>query len=198
MEDARGRASELTQAARAGRDRLDEGGRAKLAIESRLTTDALVGEYIRRRVTGRLRTASEIEAPLKRAFAPVINRPADELKRRDLRKLLETTADGGHPREAKQRRVCLNGFFKWSVANEHLKQNRMVGLSSFGRSPPRQRVLSDAELENFWRWLDGPNARPTSTPRTVSSNASASTSSPDPGAGGAGRSSTREAGQWQE
>ena len=154
LEKARNRANELTQAARAGRDRVDEEKSAKLAMESRMTTADLVDEYVRRRVTGRLRTAPEIEARLKRALAPVINRPADDLKRRDLRKLLEATADLGHPREAEQRRVCLNGFFKWSVANDHLEKNPMQGLSSFGRSPPRQRVLSGDEIETFWRWLE--------------------------------------------
>jgi len=153
LEDARKRASELTQAARAGRDKVDDEMREKLAREDRVSTRTLLEEYVKRRVAGRLRTASEIEARLHRALGPELDRPADELRRRDLRRLLERAADAGHLREAEQRRICLNGLFKWAVANDYIENNPMVGLVSFGRSPPRKRVLSPNEIATLWSWL---------------------------------------------
>lgn len=153
LEGARNRANELTQAARAGRDLIEEEVRTRLAQEDRVTARALLDEYVKRRVVGRLRTAREIEARLRRALDPVLDQPADELRRRDLRRILEKTADAGYLREAEQRRVCLNGLFKWAVASDRLDQNPMIGLASFGRSPPRKRVLSPNEIETFWQWL---------------------------------------------
>lgn len=153
LDEARKRAHELTQAARAGRDKVDEERREKLAREDRLNVRSLVKEYVKRRVVGRLRTAVEIEARLNRALAAVLDQRADELRRRDLRRLLERAADAGYVREAEQRRVCLNGMFKWAVANDHLEQNPMIGLASFGRSPPRKRILSSAEIRTLWLWL---------------------------------------------
>jgi integrase len=104
-------------------------------------------------VRGRLRTAHEIEGRIKRALAPVWQRPADELRRRDIRKLLDAAADAGHPREAEQRRVALNGLFQWAVQQDFLDVSPMTGLVSYGRSPPRQRVLSADEIATLWKWL---------------------------------------------
>jgi len=153
LEVARGRANDLTRAARAGRDLLDEETRTKAAEAARLTLDQLVGEYAKRRLIGRLRTAHEIHGRLKRALGPLLQRAADEIRRRDIRRLLDATADAGHPREAEQRRICLNGLFKWAVAQDFIADNPMTGLSSFGRSAPRQRALSIDEIRTLWAWL---------------------------------------------
>lgn len=154
LEAARRRANDLTRAARAGRDLLDEEQEAKAATEARITVGDLVAEYAKRRLTGRLRSAWAIERRLQRALGPILCRPADEIRRRDLRRLLDATADPGHLREAEQRRTCLNGLFRWAVAQDFIEQNPMVGLTSFGRSAPRERALSIDEIRAFWLWLD--------------------------------------------
>ena len=78
LEKARERANELTSAARAGRDLIAEEEESRAAAASRLTVEKLIELYVRRRVTGRLRTAKEIESRLKRALvsdlAPVRRR----------------------------------------------------------------------------------------------------------------------------
>ncbi|HTK12526.1 MAG TPA: integrase family protein [Xanthobacteraceae bacterium] len=153
LEAARSRANDLTRAARAGRDLVCEEEQARAAAAARITVEELANEYIVRRVQGRLRTAHEIQGRLKRALASVLGRPADELRRRDLRRLLDATMDAGHPREAEQRRVCLNGLFKWALQQDHIEINPMAGLTSYGRSPPRQRVLSIQEINVLWQWL---------------------------------------------
>jgi integrase len=155
LDAARDRANELTRAARMGHDLIGEEETARAAAAARITVEALVSEYVVRRVRGRLRTAHEIEGRLKRALAAEWQRPVDELRRRDLRRLLDAIVDAGHPREAEQRRVCLNGLFRWAVQQDFIEVNPMVGLVSYGRSPPRQRVLTSDEVETLWRWLDG-------------------------------------------
>lgn len=154
LEAARGRANDLTRAARTGRDLLNEEAQTKAAQAARITLDQLIVEYAKRRLAGRLRTAHEIEGRLKRTLDPIAHRPADEIRRRDIRSLLNATSDAGHPREAEQRRVCLNGLFKWAIAQDFIADNPMYGLSSFGRSPPRDRVLTIEEIRCLWKWLD--------------------------------------------
>jgi integrase len=154
LEAARNRANELTRAARAGRDLLGDEHQKRLAAENRVSVGTLIDEYVARRVKGRLRSAVEIEARLKRALRSIFDRPADEIQRRDLRRLLDATADAGHLREAEQRRITLNGLFRWAVAQDYIENNPTIGLTSFGRSPPRQRVLSGEEIRKLWAWLE--------------------------------------------
>lgn len=153
LEAARNRANELTRAARAGRDLLGDERAAKLALEARVLVCDLIDQYIARRVRGRLRTAHEIERRIKRALGPVMERSAEEIRRRDIRSLLDATADAGHPREAEQRRVALNGLFGWAFAQDFIETDPMAGLASYGRSPPRTRILSIDEIRLFWHWL---------------------------------------------
>jgi len=74
LEKARQRANELTSAARTGRDLIAEEEERRAAAEARLTVEQLIESYVRRRVTGRLRTAKEIESRLKRTLSPIMLR----------------------------------------------------------------------------------------------------------------------------
>ena len=107
LEKARERANQLTSAARAGRDLVAEEEECRVAAAAKLTIEKLIDLYVRRRVAGRLRTATEIERRLNRALAPVLARHADELRRRDIRELLDAAADRGFEREAEQRRQTI-------------------------------------------------------------------------------------------
>lgn len=153
LEDARDRANALTRAGRAGHDLVAEEAELKRVASNRLTVDDLITEYATRRLQGRLRTAREIEFRLRRALTGEHYRPADELRRSDLRQLLDVCADAGHPREAEQRRVALNGLFQWALSRDYVGVNPAAGLTSYGRSPPRKRVLAVNEIETLWRWL---------------------------------------------
>src|SRR5262245_63581682 len=84
LERARERANELTSAARAGRDLTAEEDESRAAAASRRTVEKLVELYVRRRVTGRLRTAKEIESRLRRALSPILRRYADDIRRREI------------------------------------------------------------------------------------------------------------------
>jgi len=93
LEAARERAAELTRAGRAGRDLIAEEESARAVAASRLTVEQLIAEFTRRRLVGRLRTASEIERRLKRALGPILHRFPNEIRRRDIRELLDAAAD---------------------------------------------------------------------------------------------------------
>jgi integrase len=154
LEQARGRASELTSAARQGRDLLAEEDEAKDAEGQQITIEKLVGLYLRRRISGRLRTAKEIESRLRRTLDPVLKRSAADIRRRDLRELFEAAADAGHTREADQRRQAVGAMFRWAVSQDIVEADPTVGLKAYDPGTPRDRVLRVEEVEALWKWLN--------------------------------------------
>ena len=108
---------------------------------------------MRRRVTDRLRTAKEIESRLKRALSPVRHRYADELRRRDIRELLDATADQKISREAEKRRQTIGAMFRWALSQDIVEIDPTGGLAAYDPGRPRNRILTVEEIECLWRWL---------------------------------------------
>jgi hypothetical protein len=104
LEQARDRANELTSAARGGRDMIAEEEEARAVAASRVTVGTLIDLYLRRRVFGRLRTAKTVESRLRRTLAPILQRYAADICRRDIRDILDALVDRGKGREAEKRR----------------------------------------------------------------------------------------------
>lgn len=154
LERARKRANELTLAGRQGRDLIAEEKAARHEYDQSFTVERLKDEYLKRRVTGRLRTASEIERILRRALGPLMTRKASEIKRRDLRELLDAAADRGVKREAGKQRQTISAMFKWALSHDIVESNPADGLSPYSLGEPRDRVLSEEEIRRLWRWLD--------------------------------------------
>ena len=154
LEKARERANELTSAARTGRDLLAEEAESRAAAASRLTVENLISLYVRRRVVGRLRTAMDIERRLNRALAPILNRYAADLRRRDIRELLDAAADQGIEREAEKRRQTIGAMFRWALSQDIVETDPTAGLSAYDPGTPRDRVLTVEELKVVLKWLD--------------------------------------------
>jgi integrase len=154
LEKARDRANELTSAARTGRDLIAEEEESRAAAASRLTVQQLIQLYVRRRVTGRLRTALDIERRLNRALAPILNRCADDVRRRDIRELLDAVADQGIEREAEKRRQTVGAMFRWALSQDIVEADATAGLKAYDPGTPRDRVLTVEEIEALWKWLD--------------------------------------------
>src|SRR5262245_32758222 len=154
LEKARERANELTSAARAGRDLLTEEEESRATAASRLTVETLIELYVRRRVTGRLRTAKEIESRLRRALTSILHRYADDVRRRDIRELLDAVADQGIEREAEKRRQTVGAMFRWALSQDIVETDATAGLKAYDPGTPRDRVLTVEEIEALWKWLD--------------------------------------------
>ena len=154
LEEARERANKLTSAARAGRDLIAEEEESRATAASRLSVDKLIDLYIRRRVAGRLRTAKEIERRLKRALAPIMDRFAEDIRRRDLRELFDECADQGIEREAERRRQTVGAMFRWALSQDIVETDATAGLKAYDPGTPRDRVLNAEEIERLWRWLE--------------------------------------------
>jgi len=154
LEKARERANELTSAARAGRDLLAEEAESRVAAASRLTIEKLIALYVRRRVTGRLRTAADIDRRLHRALAPILYRHAHDIRRRDIRELLDAVADQGIEREAEKRRQTIGAMFRWALSQDIVDMDPTAGLKAYNPGTPRDRVLTVEEIGRLWKWID--------------------------------------------
>ena len=154
LEKARERANELTSAARTGRDLIAEEEEKRAAVAARITIEQLIELYVRRRVTGRLRTAKEIERRLKRALTPIMQRHAEDIRRKNLRELFDQCADNGIEREAERRRQTVGAMFRWALSQDIVEIDPTAGLKAYDPGTPRDRVLSIEEIKSLWEWLD--------------------------------------------
>jgi Arm DNA-binding domain len=141
LEKARERANELTSASRAGRDLIAEESDSRAAAASRLTIEKLIALYVRRRVAGRLRTAADIERRLNRALAPILDRHADDIRRRDIRELLDAVADRGTEREAEKRRQTVGAMFRWALSQDIVETDPSAGEGLRSRHAARPRAF---------------------------------------------------------
>ena len=153
LEQARERANQLTSAARRGRDLVSEEADARAAVATRQTVEQLMALYIRKRVAGQLRTANEIQRRLRRGLAPILSRPAVDIRRRDLRTLFDAVADGGHKREAEKRRQIVGAMFRWALSQDLVDADPTAGLTAYHTGVMRDRVLTDNEVSALWGWL---------------------------------------------
>jgi hypothetical protein len=153
LEKARERANALTSAARTGRDLITKEEERRAAAAARVTIEQLIELYVRRRVAGRLRTAKEIESRLKRALSSIMQRHAEDVRRRDLRELFDKCADDGIEREAERRRQTVGAMFRWALSQDIVEIDPTAGLKAYDPGTPRDRVLSVKEIKSLWQWL---------------------------------------------
>lgn len=155
LEAARDRANDVRRAARSGRDLISEEKQASDETARRITVAALIEDYAKREVRGRLRTAKEIESRLKRALSPKLEAPAADIKRRDVRELCDAVADKGLTREAEKRRLTIGAMYRWALSRDLVENDPTAGLKPYDAGKPRDRVLTEDEIRLLWDWSDG-------------------------------------------
>jgi hypothetical protein len=136
LDEARDRANALTKAARAGIDLVEEERRAEKEAAGRLTVAALVDLYMNERAAA-LRTSKEIGNRLRRALAPLLDTPALEIRRKDVRPLLDEVESRGFLREAEKRRQSVGAMFRWALSRDHIELDPTTGIESFDPGAPR-------------------------------------------------------------
>ena len=153
LEAARERANDITSAARKGRDLVAAEEAVRDEYDQSFTIERLIAEYAKRRLKGRLRTADHIERRIRRTLAKVMMRKAIDIRRRDLRQLLDATADKGHETEAEKQRSVIQPMFRWALRQDIIEIDPSAGLSPYNQSVARERVLDHNELRLLWSWL---------------------------------------------
>ena len=86
------------------------------------------------------------------------HQPAREIRRRDVRELVEAVARRGAPIQANRVRALLHKVFAFAVAGEVVEINPVTDVPRPGVERQRDRVLNDDEIRQLWKKLD---AQPT-------------------------------------
>jgi integrase len=161
LADARAKAIEAAGAAAEGGD-----PRRTMKASASMSVADLVEAYIRDPRKVRLRTIDEIKRRLRRDVLPVIgDLRITELARRDARNVFEPIERSGKPVAARRAFEDIRAMLKWSVEHEYLPTNPFEGMRGPQINAPRERTLSDGEIEAVWHTL--PKILPISYQRII-------------------------------
>ena len=150
---ARASARDILAKVRLGQDpagaRLAERRKAETAF------GALLPRYIERKA-GRLKPRSLVEARrhLEAHAKPLHGLAVESIDRRTLAILLGKIAENSGPFAANRVRASLSGFFMWLMREGITENNLVLATNKAVEAPPRDRVISDAELAQIWNALD--------------------------------------------
>jgi integrase len=161
-EDARKIARQLFAQAHLGIDVAAEKDKARAdAVRAKLTLGAVSDRYLAVKAdevksgTYSESTLTASERYFKTHWAPLRDRPLDDIKRIDIAAILqELTSKRGRSAAAKSRNI-LSALYRWSMAEGLCDSNPVIAT----RDPeagvlPRERVLSDNEIKTLWNALD--------------------------------------------
>ena len=128
-----------------------------------ITMAALAELYLANPEKAALRSVKEIERRLRRNALPIIGAiKAAKLTRRDMRNVLDPITQRGAQRQAGLTFKDIRALLRWATREEYLQSNPIAGMDKPAGSAPRQRSLSDAEIQTLWLGL------PTMLPRSPS------------------------------
>lgn len=114
-------------------------------------------DFLKREVTGKLRSADQIESTLKKSVFPDWqDRPFEEIRRRDVTKLLDHIADNHGLRAADMALAHIRRMMNWFAARSDDYTSPIV--KGMARTKPkeraRKRVLTDDEIRTMWKACD--------------------------------------------
>ena len=143
---ARGLATEARGAVEAGTD-------PRTRTSGAMTIMALVESYVEKHVAS-LRTATEVERRIRRNIVPVIgNVRLADFHRRDVNRCVDPIIKRGSPIEAARAFEDLRAMLRWANSRGDLDHNPIDGMKKPAASKPRERVLSDDEIQTLWAGL---------------------------------------------
>ena len=79
---------------------------------------------------------------------------ASEIRRRDVRELVEAIAERPAPIAANRTRALISKIFNWGISREMVESNPCAQLERPAAEGRRDRVLTDTEIRTFWTGLD--------------------------------------------
>src|SRR5262245_59183181 len=134
------------------------------------TLDAVLDAYVKEKVTGRLRTQSEIVSLFDRHVRPVLGkRPINELRRLEIVEMLDDIATNKAARAADKTLGVLRAALNWHATRDDDFRSPIVnGMARLAlKELSRDRILSDCEIRSVWAACD--NATPNAYARIVRS-----------------------------
>jgi integrase len=160
LDAARNKARELVAGVKIkDRDPMAERQAARAARRKAETAtfEALAACYLEEHAKQRkrLRGWREDERKLRVEVLPVWgSRPAAEIRRADVRALLERIAEERGGVSANRTRALLSKVFSFGMEKERVESNPVHGVKRLYVEKPRERVLTEEELRTLWPLFD--------------------------------------------
>lgn len=160
LKSARDKAEELLSGVKtSGRDPMAERKAERTARRKAETAtfEALAARYLEEHAKRhkRLRAWQEDERKLRvEVFPAWDSRPAAEIRRADVRELLEKIAVERGGVCANRTRALLSKVFSFGVEQERVEANPVYGVKRLYMEKPRERVLTEDELGTLWPLFD--------------------------------------------
>lgn len=160
LDAARNKARELVAGVKmSDRDPLREREAARAARRQAETAtfEALAGFYLEQHAKRRKRPRGwqEDGRKLRVEVLPVWgSRPAAEIRRADVRSLLELIAEERGGVCANRTRALLSKVFSFGIEKERVESNPVYGVKRLYEEKPRERVLTEEELGILWPLFD--------------------------------------------
>jgi integrase len=150
LADARERAKDALRAAAKGKDPAGE----KLADRERDTFKELAEDYIELHAKVHKRSWREDRRALDRDLLPAFqHRKADDIRRRDVKKLLAEIKARGAQVLSNRTLEIMRKIYNWGIEEERVEHNPCLGIKPFPEQS-RDRVLSEDEIRALWKALD--------------------------------------------
>lgn len=151
LAEARDRARDAVRDASKGEDPAE----TKRAARKAKTIAELVTDYIERYAKKRKRSWREDDRILRAEVLPRWkHRAIEDIKRRDVRLLVEAIADRGAPIMANRTTALLSKVFRFALDDELIENSPAVRISRPAPESRRDRVLTEHELRTLWTAWD--------------------------------------------
>jgi integrase len=152
-QQAREKAAELHARVKLGEDPAGQ------KIESRTRAIETFGHVLRlsylkeKRATLRPRSLVEVERHLLSHAKRLHGLQMASVDRHTIAALLTEVATSSGPTEANHVRASLSAFFSWAMCEGRAESNPVIATKRAEEKGPRERVLTDAELQSIWQAL---------------------------------------------
>ena len=120
-----------------------------------LSVTDLVDEYLEMWAKPKKRSWKDDERQLKKDVVPLWGRRrARDIKRADVRHLLNSVVARGAPVGANRLLASVRRMFSWALEEDILEHSPCAGLRAPSKENTRDRVLSEEEIRLLWKNLD--------------------------------------------
>ena len=126
---------------------------AVLEAEQRLTLAQLIDRFL----------ASKADLRWQRRYSEMLaynvtprfgSKPAVEFSAADINSILDDCRRRGSPVQAARVYEVIRAVMRWSLRREYIAKLPLAGVEPPAKGKPRERILSPAEIKNFWDRLD--------------------------------------------
>jgi integrase len=150
LAEARARARKLVDRAKEGVD--PAAAKVERRARQQNTVRAVAAEYLERHARRNLRRPGQVERRLQRdVVAAWGDRPITAITKADVVRLVDGIADRGAGVSANRTLQLLKAFLNWCTKRSILEVNVAVGVDLPHREKPRERVLSEDEIQAAWQ-----------------------------------------------